>query len=337
VASSATPSVTPKPPAPQTVTPAFTGPVKVALTMGKLPTGSEPRIPYLVGREVRGGGDPVKIPGTGDIFGIARLKSSVFALVTRGADSDLLKIDGGNVRTTPGVGTLVTTADQTAAAYAVTTRAKDGTTAEGGIVRAESGGSVKSLKVTDGWSLYVLAYAGGKVYFGVAVSLESSETKLYSWSPADAKATLVKTTAKTMALTSDGATAASRVLSDNSGDCFTITTMATGKRLWKTCDNYLTAFTPDGAVVIGGPPRTDANCTPSQVVLDAKSGRLLREWTGCFRTTVAEDDEHLLTVAIASGAGEEKGVRSAIIRCAISTGACELATPIRTDVHLDLS
>ncbi|ADB32053.1 hypothetical protein Kfla_2988 [Kribbella flavida DSM 17836] len=48
---------------------------------------------------------------------------------------------------------------------------------------------------------------------------------------------------------------------------------------------------------------------------------------------MAEDDDHLLMVA---DTGEN--TRAAIIRCTISTGACELATPLaehrRFDVRL---
>ncbi|MEU0092726.1 hypothetical protein [Kribbella sp. NPDC006257] len=59
--------------------------------------------------------------------------------------------------------------------------------------------------------------------------------------------------------------------------------------------------------------------------LDRRSGRLLREWMGCFRSAAPEDEDHLLMVASA-GRG-----KSAIVRCTVSTGDCELATPVAAD------
>ena len=47
-----------------------------------------------------------------------------------------------------------------------------------------------------------------------------------------------------------------------------------------------------------------------------------------------EDDQHVLVVAYATPAGQDTKVKTAIIRCTISTGACELATPIGTDTPL---
>jgi hypothetical protein len=48
----------------------------------------------------------------------------------------------------------------------------------------------------------------------------------------------------------------------------------------------------------------------------------------------AEDDQHILVMAYASAVGQTEKVKTAIIRCTITTGACELATPIGTDTPL---
>ena len=55
-----------------------------------------------------------------------------------------------------------------------------------------------------------------------------------------------------------------------------------------------------------------------------KTGALLHEWSGVFRQKVAEDDQHLLILA---DDGEQSP--ASIIRCTITTGACELATPLQ--------
>jgi hypothetical protein len=57
--------------------------------------------------------------------------------------------------------------------------------------------------------------------------------------------------------------------------------------------------------------------------LDGEKGDLLHEWSGTFRQTVAEDDQHLLLLA-----DDGEGTKASIIRCTITTGACELATPL---------
>jgi hypothetical protein len=49
---------------------------------------------------------------------------------------------------------------------------------------------------------------------------------------------------------------------------------------------------------------------------------VIREWTGTFEIVVPEDDQHLLIVAV-----DKSGTKSSIIRCAITTGSCEIAVP----------
>ena len=54
----------------------------------------------------------------------------------------------------------------------------------------------------------------------------------------------------------------------------------------------------------------------------------MREWGGgpSFLETVIEDDQHFLIIADDGGARR----RGAIIRCSITTGACEIALPLTT-------
>jgi glutamine amidotransferase-like uncharacterized protein len=52
---------------------------------------------------------------------------------------------------------------------------------------------------------------------------------------------------------------------------------------------------------------------------------VIREWGGgpSFRQTVAEDDQHLLILA-----DDGPDTKAAIIRCTVTDGQCELATPL---------
>ncbi|NEA35553.1 hypothetical protein [Streptomyces sp. SID13031] len=340
------PSISPsgKPPSvpsttPSSTPPGFTGPTTVELTVSKLPKGREPQVPYLVGREVRGGaGEVAKVPGNGSIYAVGRLDPYVLAIVDKGEDTgtELVRFDGysNDVRRTAGVSSLVTTEDQSSAAYAAARISSQGSATKGATVYAEHGGTVQSLKVPNGWNVEVLAYANGKVFYRSGET-EQSAWNLYAWTPGAAKAVLQKVPAPT-AVSSDGRIAASAGLINNTGSCSTISEIATGKQLWRTCDNLISGFTPDGATAIGGPAYADGYCSLEQAALDTKGGTLLREWKGCFHQMKAEDDQHMLMVAVASGGGGDPGTKSAIIRCNITNGTCELATPISTDVPLSI-
>ncbi|TCM49058.1 hypothetical protein [Kribbella sp. VKM Ac-2568] len=332
---SVTPSTTPSrtPSAPQTTS---TGPTRIKLNLAKLPKGRAPQIPYLVGREVRGGaGDPTKIPGSGNIHAIARLGSRVLAVVSKGNGTELVKIDYGAVERVPDVTDLVSTDDQTAVAYAATRTTEGGGALRGGIVYAETIESVKSLQLPNSWDVYPLAYRNGKVYFRASATETGSNWNLYEWTPGAAKATEITTVKSPTALSDDGRVAASIGLLNDSGTCSDVTLVATGKKLWRTCENQLSAFTPDGATAIGRPSYLDGYCDTTVAALDASTGRLIREWSSCFHQSEAEDDQHFLIIADASDGGGEDGYgRRAIIRCDISTGACELATPLSSTSSL---
>jgi hypothetical protein len=338
---SKTPATTTKPTpstTPTSAPPTSTGPVKVMVDINKLDKGREPTIPYLVGREVRGGsGDSIKIPGTGSIIAIGRFDVGVMAVVRTGDDdTELVKIHNEEVRRTPGVSSLVTTADQSAAAYAAARISSLTAEEKGGIVYAETaGGSVKSLKLPDAWNLRVLAYVDGKVYYR-ADNDDTGAWKLYSWVPGESKATAVKTVSSPSAVSRDGRVAASVSLINDRGSCSSVVEVATGKQFSRTCDYMLTGFTPDTQTAVGGPAYGDGYCNLIQGALDSRTGTVIRQWNGCFHRIVVEDDQHVLIVAVGKGQGEETGVEQAIIRCNLTTPDCELATPIVTDQQVEI-
>jgi hypothetical protein len=320
--STATPSVTPK-------GPAFTGPVKVDFKLSKLSRGRAPKVPYLVGREVRGGaGQSITIPGSESVQGISRLGDQVLAIVTKGYGTELLKVGytGAPVRT-PDVTSLVTT-DETAAAYATSRTGSDGGALRGGTVYAQTAadGQVHKLSLPKAWDLRVLGYTNGQVYFSWSDSRGATSWRLYTWTPGSSEATLIKTVSSPTGLTSDGRIAASRNISQDFGSCSNLTEVATGKRLWRTCENQVVAFTPDGTIAVGAPASQDGYADLQASALDAKTGTLLREWTGpAFRRTMAEDDQHFLIHA-----DDGPDTKAAIVRCTVTTGACELAVPPTT-------
>ncbi|MEV8376780.1 hypothetical protein AB0P21_28825 [Kribbella sp. NPDC056861] len=327
---SATPSIAATP-TPSATPSGQAGPVKVSVNLGKLGKGRDPQVPFLIGREVRGGsGWMRKIPGTDTIHQVARLGDDVLAVV-QGFDFGLVKIDGsGKSRSTADVSSLVGN-DGSAVAYAAVPA--DGT---GGVVYSETAGSVRKLAVpAAARGLEVLRLgSNGSIYYHWK-GAEAAPWRLFEWQPGAAAAKQLTTVNSPDQVSLDGAVAIST--SDSSpGEttrlCSTVTTLATGKQLWRTCDSVLSGFTPDHSVVIGVGDRAEVGTAARITAQDTATGTVIREWTGAFDSVVAEDDQHLLIVAEnATG-----GTRSAIIRCEINTGSCEAAVGL-TSSQLILS
>ena len=168
-----------------------------------------------------------------------------------------------------------------------------------------------------------LAYVNGKVYYSAQATEAANRSSLYEWTPGDSKAKKIDTVVFPLGLSADAKIAASLSVLSDSSSCSNVTEVATGKRLWRTCDYQVRGFTPDGATAIGGPAYSDGYGDGLAAALDAKTGNLLHEWSGTFRQTVAEDDQHLLLLA-----DDGEDTKASIIRCTITTGACELATPL---------
>lgn len=316
-----TTSATPKPSTPSTSTPA--GPVKTKIDLQKLTPGRAPQVTYLAGRTIRGGaGADIKVPGSTQIQEVARLRSSALAVVTKGYGTEMLTIgsDGKVTRRTPDVTQIATTEDSTAAAYVATQLKDTGEDLPGATVYAESD-SIHKVTVPDIWNTTLLGYLNGKVYFDASAT-QDGMSSLYEWTPGEPTATIVKPVPKAMAVSSVGTAGSLTTISDQNS-CSSLLTVPAGKRLWRTCDYQIVGFTPDGATAIAGPIYQDGWGNGIAAVLDAKKGTLLHEWSGVFRQWVPEDDQHLLLLA---DTGESTA--ASIVRCTISTGACELATPL---------
>ncbi|WP_165547303.1 hypothetical protein [Kribbella sindirgiensis] len=329
-----TPTKTPTPTAKPTPTPSATPSskptaslVKTKIDLQKLTPGRTPQITYLTGRTIRGGaGEDVKVPGTTDIQEVARLGGSSLAVVTKGFGNEMLTLDSeGNVtRRTPDITQIVTTDNGNAAAYAGTKLKDTGEEIPGATIyaeQAEGQGGLQKTTVPDIWNTTLEAYVNGKVYFDASTK-QDGPSALYEWTPGESKATLLKSIPSALAVSSAGTAGSLTTLADQSS-CSSLLTVPAGKRLWRTCDYMITGFTPDGATVIGGSKYQDGYGDGIAVVLDAKNGSLLHEWSGVFRQAIPEDDQHLLLLA---DTGDE--TPASIVRCTITTGACELATPL---------
>ncbi|WBQ04862.1 hypothetical protein [Kribbella sp. CA-293567] len=332
--SAPTPS-TPPVPGSKTPTPSGTpvkpaGPVKITLDLAKLSKGRDPQVPYLVGRVVRGGaGGERTIPGKAAIHAVARARDQVFAIVEKGLGTELVKLgpgDGQAVRV-PDVTALVSSADGAAAAYSTTRIGEQGEELQGATVYAEDVDGTQKLALPKAWGVRVLSVVNGNVFYE-ANDTQGGASELHSWTPGEPKAQQIKASSPT-GVSPDGRLVASMGLISDGGSCTDVAEIATGKRLWKTCESSISGFTPDGRTAFGGDAYADGYCSGTTSALDATTGVKLREWTSCFFQTVPEDDQHLLLVVDAeNGGGADGNGQRAIIRCDITTGTCELATPL---------
>lgn len=323
------PIATPKPSGTPRTTPTPSNPVEIPVDLATLAKGRNPEVTYRSGREVRGGGPAIKIPGSQRIEKFARLGEDVLAVVgTDGVTKELLVIGAGHpTRRVPNVNMLVTDQRGTAAAYTTVRLTADGMVTRGGNLHHLSAtGATKTLYLPDNTrALRVVALLDGKVYY------QSTDTgdvqRLYEWTPGTTTPKLVKTVTAATMLSEDGRYATSWPIASGSV-CNIVHVVATGKKLWETCKSVLTDFTPDGRVTIG---RGYAGRTPMVRITaqDTKTGKLIHAWTGFFADAVAEDDQHVLI-------STEGATGGSLVRCVIATGNCEFAVPLsNAELQLD--
>ncbi|MFK4083967.1 hypothetical protein ACI2LF_07660 [Kribbella sp. NPDC020789] len=337
--SPATQATSPALATPSSIAAPSAGPAKITLAISKLAQGREPQVPYLIGRQIRGGsGSDVVVPGKGSVITLGRLDGNTLVVVhdpeATSDTTELLRLDpAGAVRRTPGVSSLVTSSDQRAAAYAAAQLSSLGEAKKGGTVYSETGAGVQTLKLPNVWNLQVLAYTGGKVYYRAA-DQDTGPWRLFSWVPGSETIRMVSSVVSPTAVSADGSTAASMGVINDDGTCSNVVRLPAGTQLFRTCEYAIDGFTPSGVTAYGGPAHRDGFCDGLVAAFDAGSGKVLHEWKGCFQEIGAEDDQHVLAVAYATPAGQTEKVKTAIIRCTITTGACELATPIGVDTPL---
>jgi hypothetical protein len=184
----------------------------------------------------------------------------------------------------------------------------------------------------------VAAVRGDRVYFEASPGGSGPDIVLV-WNSATGTVRTVRSALALHTLNNAGTVAGLSLGRSYATACSGLVDVATGSRRWQTCDHVLNDFTPDDRLVIGaGTQRGDASVVPTEdgrlgpttAVFDAATGDIRTEWYGGPAISKArpEDDGHVLMVA----SDDQLDPRTAIVRCAIRTGACELATPL-TRIH----
>jgi hypothetical protein len=321
-----------------------TFPVKVTVDLNKLAKGRAPQAVYVSGRKViRGGQAPVTVPGNGQILQVIRYGAEVWAIVLKdsGHGTNLVRIPqagaGRPAQVVVDGGTVVGGADGLSAAYGTEPIGAGGMRTAGGTVVYEGAapGDRRALNRPDDWGVRVMALARDTVFFRSSKSIYSTQTTLYGWNVLTGEITTLNGVERAAQLNL-AATAAATAEQTGPGYCSSYVDLASGQRKWRTCEYELAnssdakAFTPSGSTVIYGPPSYRQTGEQFVAALSASSGDLVRLWSGAsFQAAVPEDDDRLLIRAATA-----KGLQ-AIVRCSISSGQCELATPLtKTDLLL---
>ncbi|WP_433014577.1 hypothetical protein [Kribbella sp. CA-294648] len=296
-----------------------------------LKPGAGPRVTYLRARTVLGGtGPPVKVPGTAEIIAVGRLRETVLTIqMGSNQTSSLVVLDasGKQIRQLAAVDSLVTSADGQAIAYASGGRfTPSGRSGAGGAVYYQRSMTEPAAKLAwpNAYELEVLAVVDRTVYFRSGAT--SEPWHLYQWKVGSPKPTLLSKVVSPTIVSRDGTLAAGLPVFNDSGMCTAVTPLPAGTQRWRTCQYKVTRFSPGKVFAAAVPPDFPLYGEPLTVALDLSTGNRLREWTGpSLRDSTAEDDDHLL---LQWHDKNEPTSRSALVRCTVSTGACELATPL---------
>lgn len=320
--------------------PSTAAPGTTVVDLAALPEGRAPQLGYLRGRELLGAGAPIRIPGKQNITAAVRFAGTAMVILEVGqGGAELVKValDGSGFEPdrVPDVQSMKTTRYGTMLAFATVPKNADHTNARGSAVYWEPAHQPENRRVLNrpnDFGSKVLAVVGSTVYFKSDKDRDGQRSALYRWQSDTGDVTEIKGVRSPEAVNNAGTVVADFVNGADQTFCTAVIEMRKSSRQWQTCELAVNSFTPDDRLVLASPGFRNGGADPSLTVVDAASGAIVRQWTGAgFVQAVAEDDEHVL---VAADSGE--GTAGAIIRCAISTGACERATelskhePVRT-------
>jgi hypothetical protein len=281
---------------------------------------------------VKGGlGGDVTIPGKQQIQRAARYDGDALVILEVGlGGSELVRVDkyqGILPERIPDVASLVSSVNEDTVAFATARSNADHTRHQGNVVYWRNSYVDRKLERPDDWQSTVLAVAGEVVFFSSNTDRDGATSTLNAWDSRTGKVQRLKSFKTPAGVDFQGANGVDQLEGAAQTFCSAVREVDSGRQLWRTCEFSLNGFTPDGRTVYATPDFRNGGSDPSTSAIDSGTGVVKRQWTGLqFLSTTAEDDNHLLMVV---DNGEK--TPSAIIRCSIDSGACELATtPERT-------
>jgi hypothetical protein len=322
-----TPSAKPPSTTPSRQTPSGPTIPTVKVDLAKLPAGRAPQVAYVTGRMVKGGlGEDVTVPGKQEILRAVRYDGDAMVILEVGlGGSELVRVDkyqGILPERVSDVASLVTSVNEDAVAYGTSRSNADHTRRKGNAVYWRNAFVDNKLDRPNDWASTVLAVVGETVYFAASTDRDLPTSTLNAWHTQTGKVDLLKSFKTPAGVDFQGTNGVDQLEGAEQTFCSAVRALADGKQLWRTCEYSLNGFTPDGQTIFATPDFRSGGSDASTTAIDSRSGTVRRQWTGVeFLTATAEDDDHLLMVV---DTGENTA--SAIIRCSIGSGACELAT-----------
>jgi hypothetical protein len=278
------------------------------------------------------------VPGKQNILDAARFDTSLLVILEVGlGGGELRRIDQGSTsfggERMPDVQSLVSSLDQHTVAYGTAPVNADHTRKQGSAVYWEGSRSqARALQRPDDWGSTVLGVVGYTVYFKSDTDRDGITSTFNSWNTTTGKVTKIKNVRSPEGVNTAGTAVVDFVAGAAQTFCSALTEIDSGKQLWRTCEYAVDGFTPGDGTAIGTPDFRNGGSDPLIAALNSHDGSVLRQWSGPqFVQTIAEDDDDLLMIA---DTGE--GTPSGIVRCSISTGACELATPLTKSARFDV-
>lgn len=303
--------------------PAPSGPVNVKLDLTKLPEGGPPSVPYLDGTTVVDGDDEIDV--SGPAMAIAPTTDGVYVTSTNWQlthyTTDGETEDLGRIQSTP-----VASADGEWAAWA--TNANGSAT----LVLRDANGEESTVELdgAEAYSVDVHTIVDGTAYFTYYLRGNGRNVPLQTWSSGDEAPEPVDGDIDATAVSRDGNLAAPLELVHDFRNCATIVDLATGDETGKQCGPFFSikGFSPDGRYAWAD---NAEGYGPTQVtILDTETGEVIRRYDSAsqrnlitFADTTFEDDDSLLIRAEQDGIGQ-----TALVRCDVITGDCELAAPL---------
>lgn len=299
----------------------LTGPTIIELEPTSYRRGAAPSIPYTEQNSLVDGDTRAKV--SAPIWAGARTTTGVLVVVSPGADRTELQVfdDAGRlVRRVPGVTTVKSSADSRFSAYATGDPSEQ---KKGSVVTWQTGSQTRRLSRPDDYGLRVLYVDAGFVYFSSRTTVGGVDA-LYRWKIPGTTVERRAGVTRPTAISPNGLQVSMVTSVSDEGSCSRVVDAANTRiSYWSTCAFSIHSFSPRGKTVLAGGAYADGYGEAFAAVLENSTGKVLRKWQGTVLGSAYEDEDHVLIVADA-----DDDRRGAIVRCAISTGACELATPL---------
>ncbi len=305
----------------------ISGPTRIDIDFATLPAADEPPlVPYVEGRSVVIGDTRLEVDAKGEVVGAAAFDGGAHVYMSDGTGRLVRVTDAGTEELGAAAGGPIASPDLRWNAYAIGATDKFGNV-ERGITLAifdSATGSTSTVQLPAANSVRMLALVDGTVYYKPERP-DGTRQPMSSWAAGEESPTVVAGSYDATALSWDGRVVAALTEVTDFGSCTQVVDRTSGSALMDTCDHSVLGLSPDGSFAWAGPAYLDGYSIGDLALLDTRTGEVIRRLPSFdngveFMDATFEDADHLLIRA-------EQRDQTALVRCTVSTGDCELATP----------